>query len=334
MSTTATHYTKLYLKRGDLTGSQDQAYNLLPTKYFDHILGGIGAGTLTALGTVAMASYNLSYIYAPQVHTNLRGSFLGFVGNASNKIGEFSCVHIHKDSFGFFQMIDSKANLEETMPVHSSNVTPFTLNLLTNTDWANPSDNIIGALFPNFFVIYFGQEFPQGGISSNDIKVKFAKLGAGYNLWVSATAEAIDKRNDIHEVLGAATEKTGYSRLDFLKSHVFPSYNPAKSLPIASGPHSFISIVDLDLYPVEADKLCKIFIPALTSPLPATVLSTLNTLTLQLPSNIEKEAEAKKGITKLLLFHICGKLSNDSTSFGNLSYPKPAQGIRIVLDSA
>jgi hypothetical protein len=28
-------------------------------------------------------------------------------------------------------------------------------------------------------------------------------------------------------------------------------------------------------------------------------LSTLNTLTLQLPSNIEKEAEAKKGITKL-----------------------------------
>jgi hypothetical protein len=60
----------------------------------------------------------------------------------------------------------------------------------------------------------------------------------------------------------------------------------------------------------------------------------LNTLTLQLPSNVEKEAEAKRGITKLLLFHICGKLSDDSTSFGNLSYPKPAQGMRIILDSA
>jgi hypothetical protein len=60
----------------------------------------------------------------------------------------------------------------------------------------------------------------------------------------------------------------------------------------------------------------------------------LNTLTLQLPSNIEKEAKAKKGITKLLLFHICGKLSNDSTSFGNLSYPKPAQGMSIFLNSA
>jgi hypothetical protein len=60
----------------------------------------------------------------------------------------------------------------------------------------------------------------------------------------------------------------------------------------------------------------------------------LNTLTLQLPSNIEKENKAKKGITKLLLFHVYGKLSNESTSFGDLFYPKPAQGMRIILDSA
>ncbi len=72
----------------------------------------------------------------------------------------------------------------------------------------------------------------------------------------------------------------------------------------------------------------------MTSPLPATALSNLNILTLQLPSNVEKEAEAKKEITKLLLFLICGKLSNESTSFGDLSYPEPAQGMRIVLDSA
>ncbi len=62
MSTPATYYTKLYPKQGDLTGSSKQAYNLLPTKYFDHILGGIGAGTIAALGTVALGSYNLSYI--------------------------------------------------------------------------------------------------------------------------------------------------------------------------------------------------------------------------------------------------------------------------------
>jgi hypothetical protein len=63
--------------------------------------------------------------------------------------------------------------------------------------------------------------------------------------------------------------------MDFLKSHFFPSYNPAKSLPIASGPHGFISIIDSDLYPVEADELQKKFILALTSPLPATALSNL-----------------------------------------------------------
>jgi hypothetical protein len=134
MSTTATHYTKLYPKQGNLTGSPDQAYNLLSTKYFDHILGGIGAGTIAALGTVAPGSYKHSYIYAPQVHTNLSRNFLRFVGNASKRIGEFSCIHIHKDSFGNFQIIDTKANLDEAMPGHSSNLTPFILDLLTNTD--------------------------------------------------------------------------------------------------------------------------------------------------------------------------------------------------------
>jgi hypothetical protein len=68
------------------------------------------------------------------------------------------------------------------MPGHSSNVTPFTSDLLTNTDWADLLDNIIGALIPNFFIVYFGQDFPQGAISSNNIKVKFAKLGTGYDL--------------------------------------------------------------------------------------------------------------------------------------------------------
>jgi hypothetical protein len=137
MNTSATHYTKLYPKQGDLTGSPDQAYNLLPAKYFDHILGGIGAGTIAALGTIAPGSYNLSYIYAPQVHTDLSGNFIGFVGNASNKIGEFSCIHIHKDAFGLFQIINSNVNVEEAMPGHSSTVTPFASDLLNNMEWDN-----------------------------------------------------------------------------------------------------------------------------------------------------------------------------------------------------
>jgi hypothetical protein len=255
MSTFATYYTKLYPKQGDLTGSPDQAYNLLPAKYFDHILGGICAGTIATLGTVAPGSYNLSSIYTPQVHTDLSGNFIGFVGNASNKTGEFSCVHIHKDAFGLFQIINSNVNMEEAMPGHSSTVTPFALDLLANTEWDNSSDAIIGVLFLNFFIVYFGQDFPKGDVSLDDIKVNFAKIGAGYSLWISAAAEAIKKKEDIREVLGAAAKNTSYSKTDFVKSHFFPNYNPSKSLPIASGPYSLISIVDSDLFPVKADEL-------------------------------------------------------------------------------
>jgi hypothetical protein len=57
-------------------------------------------------------------------------------------------------------------------------------------------------------------------------------------------------------------------------------------------------------------------------------------LTLQLPSDAKKEAKAKKGLTKLFLFHICSKINDDSTSLGDLSYPNPSQGMKIVLDSA
>ncbi len=85
----------------------------------------------------------------------------------------------------------------------------------------------------------------------DDIKVNFAKLGTGYSLWISAAAVAIEKKEDIHEVLGAAAENTSYSKTDFIKSHFFPYYDPSKSLPIASGPFGLISIVDSDLFPVR-----------------------------------------------------------------------------------
>ncbi len=85
--------------------------------------------------------------------------------------------------------------------------------------------------------------------------MNFAKLGAGYSLWISAAAEAIKKKEVIREVLGAAAKNTSYSKTDFIKSHFFPYFDPSKSLPIASGPYGLISIVDADLFSVEADEL-------------------------------------------------------------------------------
>jgi hypothetical protein len=220
------------------------------------------------------------------------------------------------------------------MPGHSSTVTPLNRDLLTDTDWKNSSDPIIGAPFPNFVIVYFRQDFPRGDISSDDIKVNFAKFGIRYSHWITAAAKAIKKKQDIREVLDTAADKPSYSKADFIKSHFFPLYNPSKTLPIVTGPYGLISIVNSDLFAVEADKLRKLFIPAQVASPPVTALSNLSTLTLQLPSDVEKEAKAKKSLTKLLLFHICGKINDDSTSFGDLSYPEPSQGMKIILELA
>jgi hypothetical protein len=135
--------------------------------------------------------------------------------------------------------------MEEAMPSNSSTVTPFALALLTNTEWRNLSDTIIGVLFPNLFIVYFGQDFPKGDISLDDIKVNFAKLLAQGTVSGSPQQlKPLKKKEDIREVLGAVAEYTSYSKTNFIKSHFFPYYDPFKSLPIASEPYGLISIVD------------------------------------------------------------------------------------------
>jgi hypothetical protein len=89
-------------------------------------------------------------------------------------------------------------------------------------------------------------------------------------------------------------EKTSYSKADFIKSHFFPLYDPSKTLPIVTGPYGFISIVDSDLFPVEADELRKLFIPAQVASPPVAALLNLSTLTLQLPSDVKTSKKRPK----------------------------------------
>ena len=60
-----------------------------------------------------------------------------------------------------------------------------------------------GTLLPIFYIIYFGQEIPQGSISNNDAKNKMAKLGPEYALWVSTISDAIDTMDEINVVIDA-----------------------------------------------------------------------------------------------------------------------------------
>jgi len=86
MSSTPTHYTELYPKRGDITGSNDQAFGK-GEDVLSYVIGGIKAKTIAAIGTVATGSSIVQYLYAPKIHHNLGGEPKLIVRNASNKLG-------------------------------------------------------------------------------------------------------------------------------------------------------------------------------------------------------------------------------------------------------
>jgi hypothetical protein len=59
---------------------------------------------------------------------------------------------------------------------------------------------------------------------------------------------------------------------------------------------------------------------------------TASAVTLQLPGDVEKEVLAKDGINKLKLFHICGTINPESTSFNTLSFAPFSKGMDLVLN--
>ena len=53
---------------------------------------------------------------------------------------------------------------------------------------------------------------------------------------------------------------------------------------------------------------------------------------LQLPSEIDKESNAKKGIIKLMLLLVWGDIDIELTSVSNISLPPPSKGMQVVLN--
>ncbi len=53
---------------------------------------------------------------------------------------------------------------------------------------------------------------------------------------------------------------------------------------------------------------------------------------LQLPGNIDKEAEAKKGLVKLMLFHIRGTIDIDAITVSSIATAVPSIGIQIIMN--
>ena len=122
---------------------------------------------------------------------------------SSNKIGEFSCVYINLRYFKFFPFMEAMSAMNELLKHNGT--TPFLQEHLSYTrDWKDLTDPVRGTFLPNFFIVYFGQEIPQGSISSDDEKTAMAKMGLGYDLWVTTVSEAIiNNIEDIDTVMDA-----------------------------------------------------------------------------------------------------------------------------------
>jgi hypothetical protein len=99
-------------------------------KYYKYLIGGISAGTITVIGTIAPGG-TFEYLYAPQVRHDLGGNPVGLVGNSSNKIGDFSCAYIRLSSFKFFPFVEATSVMNVLLK--HTKVTPFSLKHLTYT---------------------------------------------------------------------------------------------------------------------------------------------------------------------------------------------------------
>jgi hypothetical protein len=60
-------------------------------------------------------------------------------------------------------------------------------------------------------------------------------------------------------------------------------------------------------------------------------LATPGTFTFQLTSKLDKEFKAKRGITKLMLLHVCAKINFKESTISDITFATPSNGMEVVL---
>ncbi len=111
MSITAnTTYTASFPKRPNITGAPDLVFQF--NHFLEHLIGGIKASTISAIGTINLGPLCTQYLYTPQIHFNLAGKPIAFIGNLSNKMGKFSLIKIDVTSIRLFPYIKDKATMD------------------------------------------------------------------------------------------------------------------------------------------------------------------------------------------------------------------------------
>ncbi len=106
-------YTASFPKRADITGAPDQGFQF--KNFLERSIGGIKANAISAIGTINPGSLCTQYLYAPQIHFNLAGEPIAFIGNSSNKMGEFRLIKIDVTTIHLFPYIKDKVTMDVSL---------------------------------------------------------------------------------------------------------------------------------------------------------------------------------------------------------------------------
>jgi hypothetical protein len=126
----------------------------------------------------------------------------------------------------------------------------------------------------------------------------------------------------------------------FLKSRYLnrrPYLDPTRNdkslqLALANGPFGAMTNVQSNDYPAAACTLKEIFQMSHQTLAPTLPSFPSGNVMLQLPSEINKESEAKKGIIKLMLLLIRGNINTESPMVSNITSALPSKGMQVVLN--
>jgi hypothetical protein len=114
MSFTAnTTYMASFPKRANITGAPDKVFKFYNFLY--HLIRGIKANTIFFIETINPGSLCTQFLYAPQIHLNLAGNPIAFIGNLSNKMGKFSLIKINVMYICLFPYIKDKATMDANL---------------------------------------------------------------------------------------------------------------------------------------------------------------------------------------------------------------------------
>jgi hypothetical protein len=236
-------------------------------------------------------------------------------------------VKVDIASFRLFPYLGTKHTFATLLP-HGDELTE---ELLDNTnDLKSFEEPIVATLVPIFFVIYYGQKVLHGNINTDKLTAKMIKLGTGFGLWGRVVDKTLSS-NKLDKFLTVADKAKKDPSL--ICKHFLPSWDPLTSTQLAlnNRPWGTITSVQSNDYLQAAQIIKKFFLPNLPAPAFTQPLATLDTFTFQLPGKLDKESEAKKGITKLMLLHVCAKINFKESNVSDMTFMTPSNGMEVVL---